>query len=84
MPKYFDKCYYRHGLWTLLMRARILLYLYVYIFCFKILFVGVSVAKQIIYNIVLLFICHNKRSSSSSVDMYALTRILSQVLWNDK
>ena len=28
---------------------------------------GVSVAKLIIYNIVLLFICHNKRSSSSSV-----------------
>ena len=27
---------------------------------------GVSVAKLIIYNIVLLFICHNKRSSSSS------------------
>ena len=26
---------------------------------------GVSVAKLIIYNIVLLFICHNKRSSSS-------------------
>ena len=25
---------------------------------------GVSVAKLIIYNIVLLFICHNKRSSS--------------------
>ena len=33
MPKYFDRRYYRHGLWTLLMRARILLY--VYIFCFK-------------------------------------------------
>ena len=27
---------------------------------------GVSLAKLIIYNIVLLFICHNKRSSSSS------------------
>ena len=27
---------------------------------------GVSVAKLIIYNIVLLFICHNKRSSSYS------------------
>ena len=27
---------------------------------------GVSVAKLIIYNIVLLFICHNKPSSSSS------------------
>ena len=27
---------------------------------------GVSVARLIIYNIVLLFICHNKRSSSSS------------------
>ena len=26
---------------------------------------GVSMAKLIIYNIVLLFICHNKRSSSS-------------------
>ena len=26
---------------------------------------GVSVAKLIIYNIVLLLICHNKRSSSS-------------------
>ena len=28
---------------------------------------GVSVAKLIIYNIVLLFICHNKHSSSSSM-----------------
>ena len=27
---------------------------------------GVSLAKLIIYNIVLLFICHNKRSSYSS------------------
>ena len=30
---------------------------------------GVSVAKLIIYNIVLLFICHNKRSSSSLSDI---------------
>ena len=33
---------------------------------------GVSVAKLIIYNIVLLFICHNKRSSSSSSDFFFL------------
>ena len=32
---------------------------------------GVSVAKLIIYNIVLLFICHNKRSSSSSSERTA-------------
>ena len=31
---------------------------------------GVSVAKLIIYNIVLLFICHNKRSSYSSSSWY--------------
>ena len=45
MPKYFDKCYFRHGLWTLLMRARILLH------ASDILLVlmGVSVAKLIIY-----------------------------------
>ena len=30
---------------------------------------GVSVAKLIIYNIVLIFICNNKRSSSSSVEL---------------
>ena len=28
---------------------------------------GVSLAKLIIYNIVLLFICHNKRSSSTGL-----------------
>ena len=33
---------------------------------------GVSVAKLIIYNIVLLFICHNKRSSSSSSSMFGM------------
>ena len=33
---------------------------------------GVSLAKLIIYNIVLLFICHNKRSSSSSSSISCL------------
>ena len=33
---------------------------------------GVSLAKLIIYNIVLLFICHNKRSSSSSSSVLIL------------
>ena len=64
------------------MRARILLYVYIFFlnkyYYIIILYggshasdilhvlMGVSVAKPIIYNIVLLFICHNKRSSSSS------------------
>ena len=40
---------------------------------------GVSLAKLIIYNIVLLFICHNKRSSSSSSSSSSSTRLCAAI-----